>query len=288
MAAKNRGDGKDYELVDSGGGEKLERFGSRLLARPSNLCIWNKAGAKQSWDKADARFEPGRGWVFKKDSFQSWEIRVCGCLIELKLQSNGQIGFFPEHASYLDELANKFQSFKEVGVNSPQCLNLFAYSGLATVFCAQHGVRVTHVDLSKRVLEWTKRNCSLNRVAASQIRFILEDAIAFLAKEGKRQKKYEVVIADPPSFSRVSKSKHWKLSESLPGLVKACFEVLNPEQHIFVLSCHEPELSAEMLANVVIDSGGSKEQVIIKREMSLLEAGGARRMPAGSLVISVR
>ena len=286
MTGKNTGD--EYELIDSGGGEKLERFGSRLIARPSSLCIWNKAGLKENWNKADARFEPGRGWVFKKETFESWEICVCGCLIELRLQSNGQVGLFPEHASYMKELAGKFATFKEIGGNSPQCLNLFAYTGLASVFCAQQGMRVTHVDLSKRALEWTKRNCSLNHVAESQIRFILEDAISFLAKEGKRQKKYEVVIADPPSFSRVSKSKHWKLSESLPALVKACFEVLNPERHVFVLTCHEPELSAEMLANVAIDWGGSKEQVEIKREMSLIEGGGTRRMPAGSLVVSFK
>ncbi len=271
--------GDEYELIDSGGGEKLEYFGSRLIARPSSLCIWKKAAPKEDWAKADARFEPGRGWKFAKSPFECWKIRVCGCTIELRLQSNGQVGFFPEHGTYLANMEPYAHG---------NCLNLFAYTGLATVFLACRGVNVTHVDLSKRALEWTRRNCELNDVPESRVRYILEDALSFLTKEKKRQKRYEMLIADPPSFSRVSKSKHWKLSESLPALVEACFAVLHPESHIFVLTCHEPELSAEMLANVVMDYGGSKEKILSKQEMALPEAGSLRNMPAGSLVMSVR
>lgn len=275
-----------YQLLDSGEGAKLERFGERIVARPSSLCIWKRRLPASAWKKADATFVPGKdeesgGWRFGGAPFESWKIDYLTCVIELKLLRNGQVGLFPEHASYLSQL-------ESLGVaptkEAPRLLNLFAYTGLATVYFAKRGWSVTHVDLSKKALSWAQQNISQNDISEKAIRLMCDDAIKFIEREVRRGATYEGIIADPPSFSRTAKGKFWKLEDMLHAVVSNCAALMSPHKSWFAISCHHPGISAEMLANLLRDLG-RREANIEPRELSVPEHDSDRVLPAGSFAL---
>lgn len=280
-----RGTEDQYRLIDSGSNQKLEQFGDKLLARPSGVCIWKRRKTRE-WDKVDAWYVPEGGWEFRREPFERWSASIQGVKLQLTLQSNGQIGFFPEHAQYLDGIKRFVDETRKVGESSLSALNLFAYTGLATLFLTQQRVRVCHVDLSKKALGWFQENCALNQTPKELVRVMCDDALKFLEREITRQNVYHLLIVDPPSFSRLSKTKHWKLSESLPELVQSCSKLLHPKCAMLVFTCHDPNLTAEMIANVLGDVLPRREVTVQKRELSIQEASSERLMSAGSLVMA--
>lgn len=276
----------EYELLDCGAGEKLERFGERVIARPSSICIWQKQLGVKEWDKADARYEPKAGWQFKKAEFESWQADFLDCRLELRLQMNGQVGLFPEHRFYLKEIGQMLRSLKDTPLKRPaRVLNLFAYTGLATMLCAKLGAQVCHVDLSRKALTWANANLKLNGIKAHQIRLICEDALKFLHREAQRNNQYEIVIADPPSFSRTSKSEYWKLEDLLPQMIGACRAVFNPRSGMLALTCHHPAIGSEMLANLLFDAFGDVSGKITHQNLFLQQKSSGRLLAAGCLAL---
>ncbi|RIL01460.1 MAG: hypothetical protein DCC75_13615 [Proteobacteria bacterium] len=266
-----------YRLIDCGMGWKLESFGSKVLARPSAVSMWRKKGAESAWKDADATYIPKKGWEFSKQRFEEWQADFDEIKLTLRLQDNGQIGVFPEHALYIGRLEEALRSTK---AKQPKVLNLFAYTGLASLVALRVGAQVTHVDLSKKALDWASSNFRINDISAGQVRMICEDAVAFAERERRRGKRYDVVIVDPPSFSRITKNSYWKLEESLNGLMETCVSLLAGKSSSLVFTCHDPGVSPEMLRNICADYIGEKGNSSVAGELILPDSHG-RGMPSG-------
>ncbi len=263
-----------YELVDSGAGLKLERLGDRLLIRPSSVALWNQRNP-QAWSKAHATFDPkAQNWQQHAGRFTDWTVDFQDFQLSLTLQTNGQIGFFPDHLPYMPQLRRELKDLKQ-----PRVLNLFAYTGMASVVSAQAGAHVTHVDVSKKCLTWAKQNFLLNNLPEQQLRLIPDDALQFLKREHKRTQQYDLIIADPPSFYRLEKNKIWKLDEHFHELLSALLAVLNPAGGKLFLTCHSFNLG--IFRNLILDFAKAGLQLLDSKELELPEVAGERRMPAG-------
>lgn len=273
----------DYALLDSGQGEKLERFGDKVLARPSSLAIWKKRRESRVWDSAHARFLPSSGWKFRGHPFNAWILGLGEIQLELRLQNNGQVGIFPDHATYLEDLLAQVRRLRKSG--ELRVLNLFAYTGMATAILASRGAAVCHVDLSKQALSWAARNVELNQGAATPaVRLICEDALEFVRRELRRKSSYDIVIADPPSFGRITKRKSWKFEDIAQSLIDSCLGLLRPAQGAFFLTCHHSALGPEVLANLLSDAA-PKGAEISARSLFIAEKDTPRQLPAGHLAM---
>ena len=264
-----------YSLLDSGGFEKLEQFSGKRILRPSSLCLWKKSLSKDEWKKADAVYDPKDGWKFKDKEFNDWVLDCNGFKLKLRLQTNGQVGIFPEHAYYLSHV-NDF-----IAKNSTQALkaiNLFAYSGMASMFLLSHGVEVCHVDSSKKALDWAKENAALNGLPENKLRLISDDALSFLKRENRRENKYDIVILDPPSFSRLDGKKTWKLEEVLFEFVENSIGLL-AKGGLLVFSCHHHALDSRILRNVFTNTG---VEILDSQDLAVMERENKRYLPAGT------
>ena len=271
-------------LEDSGNGERLERFGKHLIRRPSSVAIWNRRLDRKTWDSADAIFVPQKGWNFSQKPVDEWPIELAGLSLKLRPQENGQIGLFPEHLTYFEEMSLSLETLKSKLNRAPRVLNLFAYTGAASLWCAQHGCEVTHIELSKKVLSWAKENQDLNQNMPGSIRFIPEDTLTFVEREIRRESFYDLIIADPPSFSRLSKSQSWDLEEVAIPLVRSLTKVLNAPGTVFITS-HHPALDAYAFENLFRDSE-LRAPSFRSSDLTLVEQNGERRLGCGSLLIT--
>jgi len=222
-----------YELIDSGGEEKLERFGGVLLARPDPQALWEKKLVTSQWGVANGKFErEGKDgkWVGRSDLPKSWEIEFGGLKFFIKPTSFKHTGLFPEQLSnwqWGSELIKK--AGREISV-----LNIFGYTGGATLAAAQAGAKVTHVDASKTAVAWARENAKLSGLEDKPVRWITEDAITFLKREIKRGTKYDAIIMDPPAFGHGPGGELWKFEENFLELLQLCAELLS-EKPLFVL-----------------------------------------------------
>lgn len=274
-----------YTLLDSGEGRKLERFGSKTIDRPSSLSTWRRREDAALWDTADASYDPPDRWNFSDRSFSSWEVSIEGVRLQLELMSNGQLGIFPEHALYLSKVKAAVARLGDNGKTPIRVLNLFAYTGLATCYCAQlPNVTVTHVDLAKRAIEWAKKNASLNEISDTSIRWIVDDALGFMAREHRKESRYDIVIIDPPSFSRVSKNNSWTLEEKAPDLVELTLNVLNPKAGAVFFTNHSTASTSDVVRNISLDMYDDSGVEIEIESLSLQEEKTSRLLPAGSLI----
>lgn len=272
--------GPAYALVDSGDYQKLEKFSGKLIARPSSLCLWRKSSKPDAWKSADAVYHPKKGWQFKGVPFHEWILEGRGINLKLKLQDNGQVGIFPEHAQYLTILTD-FLSKRA----APEVLNLFAYSGMATSAALKAGAHVCHVDSARKALDWAKENSVLNDIPDGRLRLIADDALAFLKREARREKRYDAVICDPPSFSRLAGKKTWKLDEVIFDFVRSCLAVVK-EDFLLVFSCHHHALDSRVLRNVFISEVDTKRINITTCDLAIEENSPFnRKLPAGSAAI---
>ena len=275
-----------YELLDSGAESKLELYGDKRIARPSSVCIWTKRNPSQ-WEDADAVYLPQRGWQFsRRGKFESWQCAIEGVNLELRLQSNGQIGLFPEHAMYQSRLRDSIERLKKTGIARPRVLNLFAYTGLATVVAARAGCEVTHIDLSKKALTWARQNLDLNKID-SGVKLIPEDAMTFLGRVKKRGELPHIIIVDPPSFSRVSKDATWTIESVLGDLVEAVVSATDPTHGAILFTNHSSFFIHEIVKNLFLDSMANRNVAVTAEGLLVPEASSHRTMPAGSLVSAV-
>lgn len=275
-----------YKLLDSGDGRKLEQFGEIIIDRPSSLSTWRRRQPRDVWERAHARYSPPDTWEHTGKTFRTWNATIAGTTVELELMSNGQVGLFPEHALYLPEVSSTIKKIAASSDQPIQVLNLFAYTGLATSFCAAlPNVHVTHVDLAKRAIERAKHNASLNAIRPDAVRWIVDDALGFMARESRKGNHYDVVIIDPPSFSRVSKQNTWTLDEKAPEIVTLVLSVLNPERGIVYFTNHSSASTSDVARNIALDTFKDTDVAIEIQSLALCEEFSPRRLPAGSLIV---
>jgi 23S rRNA (cytosine1962-C5)-methyltransferase len=225
----------DYELLDSGSGRKLERFASVTLARPEPQAEWSPSLPQKSWDAAHATFiqQPrakNGEWKFAQPVPPRWPMRRNGLSFWVEPTPSGHLGVFPDQASHWDWLAAIIQS----APTPPNVLSLFGYTGLATLACSAAGAHVTHVDASRNAVKWARENQSLSQLESRPIRWLVDDAQSFVAREFRRGRTYDGLILDPPRFGRGPKGELWKVEDSLPALLRQCRKLLSPSP-LFVL-----------------------------------------------------
>ena len=233
----------NYELIDSGDGKKLERFGDVTLIRPASQALWLPERPEQ-WKKADAVFSREEGWRLQRKLPESWVVEIDGVKLKAALTDFGHLGIFPEHA----QLWTPVRPLIKKGM---RILNLFAYSGSATLAAAQEQAEVCHVDASKGMVQWARENAQLNRLEKAPIRWIVEDVKKFLVREQKRKSFYEGIILDPPTFGRGSKGEVFKIERDLLPLLNLCKEILSKEAIFVILSCHTPGFTPLVLKQVM-------------------------------------
>ncbi len=236
---------KEYELVDSGNGWKLERFGNYLLVRPEAEAVWSPALPQDKWAAAHARFLPtpeenGGHWQQHKPIPERWIVHYRNLAFYVQTTASRHVGVFPEQACQWDWIAEQISA----AGRPVRVLNLFGYTGLASLAAAQSGAQVTHVDASRKVLNWARENQALSGLEAAPIRWILDDAVKFVQREGRRGVKYDGLILDPPKFGRGPKGEVWEFFRLLPHLLEACKNVLTPKPLFVVLTAYAVKASA--------------------------------------------
>jgi 23S rRNA (cytosine1962-C5)-methyltransferase len=269
-----------YALLDSGEGMKLERFGTYVLARPDPEALWQKQLSPEAWAAADAAFSrkgATGAWKAKKDFPKHWSISYGGLTLELRPTSFKHVGLFPEQKSHWEWLAGKIRAAKR----PIRVLNLFAYTGGATLSAAQAGAEVTHLDSSKVAIEWAKKNAELSGLKDAPIRYIEDDALKFLRREVKRGSRYDVVIMDPPAFGHGSGAALWKIERDFYELFSLVEQVLSDDPLAVIVNGYTAGYSPLTLLNNVRTIqkkfGGSIES----GELALPEEGSERLLPAG-------
>ena len=278
----------DYELLDSGDGQKLERFGPYTFARPDVQALWKQALPLERWQAAHAFFLPGGEesgghWAFKKLVDEKWEMSYPltpsvgpGELRFTVMTTPGRhLGVFPECAANWDWLADRIRrgGRPSAPAQPVNVLNLFGYTGLATLAAASAGARVTHVDASKKSVAWARENQALSGLNGKPIRWIVDDALKFVEREGRRGVKYDGILLDPPKFGRGPKGEVWEVYKSLPELLQACRAVLSESPLFVVLTVYAVKLPAvhahAALAEMMQGFGGSLEcGELVTREKS--------------------
>jgi len=253
---------REYELIDSGEGQKLERFGRFILVRPEPQAIWSKVLSENEWSSlADARFDREQkdkfrfsdevkgGWTRNKGMPESWEINYQNNELNLRLRlaltSFGHVGIFPEQGENWNFI---FDTIKSWPIEKPRVLNLFAYTGAASVVAKSAGADVTHVDASRPGLNWANQNMQLNNL--SDLRWVYEDAFKFVRREVKRGNKYHGIIMDPPPYGRGPQGEKWTLQEQLNELVSLTSQLLEPKSNFFILSMYAVGLSPIVGLNI--------------------------------------
>ena len=241
---------KDYECLDAGNGEKLERWGKVILRRPDPQAIW-EVDYNDTWKNPDGfyhRSNKGGGyWDFKKKLDDYWTINYKELTFKVSPTNFKHTGLFPEQATNWDFIIDKIKkSNRKIKV-----LNLFAYTGGATMASSYAGADVVHVDASKGMVEWAKENMKLSHLENNVIRFIVDDCLKFVEREARRGNKYDAIIMDPPSYGRGPNGETWKFEKNLYTLIEACMKILSDEPLFFLINSYTTGISSTVLDNIL-------------------------------------
>lgn len=245
-------DFKDYEIIDASNGMKYERWGNFYLLRPDPQVIWNNGDLEEKYkDKIDAiyyRSNKGGGhWENKKSIPSSWTINYKDLTFNIKQMGFKHTGLFPEQAVNWNYMMDKIKkSNREIKV-----LNLFAYTGGATVACLKAGAHVTHVDSSRGMVDWCKENVSSSNCDTTKVRYLVDDVVKFVQREIRRGNKYDAIIMDPPSYGRGSNGEVWDIEKNLDYLIKICSEILSDKPLFFLINSYTTGLSSTVLSNLL-------------------------------------
>ena len=242
---------KDYEILDMANGEKLERWGNVILIRPDPQIIWNKKEHEEKWKTANAiynRSKTGGGsWQYKKKMPSEWKIKYKDLTFNIKPMGFKHTGLFPEQAVNWDWMMEKIKSAKR----DIKVLNLFAYTGGATVACLSAGASVCHVDSSKGMVSWAKENVISSGLKDRPVRYIVDDVVKFVNREIRRGNKYDAIIMDPPSYGRGAKGEVWRFEDDITDLVELCTKVLSKNPLFFLINSYTTGISAKVLENIL-------------------------------------
>jgi 23S rRNA (cytosine1962-C5)-methyltransferase len=278
-------DWTDYELLDTGGGEKLERWGTFVLRRPDPQIIWPLEKETQSWQQADAHYHRsssgGGKWAYRTELPERWTITYDRKLsFYIKPTSFKHTGLFPEQAVNWKWMMDKI----EAAGRPIKVLNLFAYTGGATVACAHAGAEVCHVDASKGVVQWAKENLHLSGLGTRPVRFITDDVFKYVQREQRRGSKYDAIIMDPPSYGRGPNGETWKLEDDLFPFIQTCMTILSDKPLFLLINSYTTGISATVLQNILAIAlkpkfGGS----ITSGEIGLPITHSGMNLPCGIL-----
>lgn len=240
-------DWKDYEILDMANGEKLEKWKDVILVRPDPQIIWKSKSFPERWKNANARYirssTGGGNWDFNKKVPANWQVKYKELIFNIKPMGFKHTGLFPEQAVNWDWMINKIQhANRDIKV-----LNLFAYTGGATVACSYAGASVCHVDSSKGMVTWAKENITSSGLQNNPVRYIIDDVVKFVSREIRRGNKYDAIIMDPPSYGRGTNGEVWKFEENISDLVELCTKVLSDRPLFFLINSYTTGISSTVL-----------------------------------------
>jgi 23S rRNA (cytosine1962-C5)-methyltransferase len=274
-----------HELLDAGDGRRLERFGPRIVDRPAPGALMPRRD-RRAWSGAHLRFDRDSGWAGSVDPGAPWEMELDGLRLELRATPSGQVGLFPEHIGELSWLATAVRAGPDPGL---PVLNLFAHTGLVTLALARVGGRVAHVDASRPAVAWARRNATSSGLGHAPVRWLVEDAERFVARELRRGARYAGVVLDPPSWGHARGARTWRLAQRLEALVEAV-AALTDRRGFCLLTAHttglEPTLLADLLAAAFQRPPGGVELAPLRlsaRSGASLDLGWRARLRATSL-----
>ena len=273
---------KDYELLDSGEGEKLERYGKFVLSRPDPQALWPKNLSAKEWSVADGAFsrsDKNASWKLKKDVPEKWAIDFGGLRFWIRPTAFKHTGIFPEQAGNWDWIRQQVER-KKVKGESVNVLNLFGYTGGATLAAAAAGAEVCHVDGSKTAIGWARDNAALSGLDKKPVRWILDDAVAFVKREIKRGNFYDGIIMDPPAFGHGPKGEMWKIEDDFLSLVKDCIKILREKPLFFLINGYASGYSAVAYENNLLELENKFGGTLEKGEITIEEKSG-RLLPCG-------
>ena len=277
---------KDYKILDMSGGMKLESWNGIILSRPDPQIIWDEKTNPKLWNKANAiyhRSKTGGGyWEYKNNISDRWTVSYKDLTFNIKLMGFKHTGLFPEQAVNWDFAINKIKSAKR----PVKVLNMFAYTGAATLACLSAGASVCHVDASKGMVQWAKENAVKSGLADKPVRWLVDDCVKFVQREQRRGNKYDGIIMDPPSYGRGPGGEVWKLEEQLYSLVELCMPILSDDALFFILNSYTTGLSPavmEYLLGVMLKKrfGGK----VSSSEIGLHVTESGMTLPCGSTAI---
>ena len=238
----------DYELLEMKNGMKKERWGEYILVRPDPQIIWNNDNNFSDYDAIYHRSNKGGGyWEYKKKLKDNWQVKYKDLTFNIKPMGFKHTGLFPEQAVNWDYMIDKIRSEKR----TIKVLNLFAYTGGATVACLYAGAEVTHVDSSKGMVSWAKENINSSNLSDRKVRYIVDDVVKFVEREIRRGNKYDVVIMDPPSYGRGANKEVWNIETDLFNLVNLCTKILSDDPLFFLINSYTTGLSSTVLKNIL-------------------------------------
>ena len=271
---------EDYELLDSGDGRKLERFGRIVLARPCSQAMWRPSKDASFWRRATASFdrEDGNRWHGRDALPESWTIRTAGLRFKLSGTDFGHLGIFPEQRAQWKWIMDELSRSGGGAVRRPSVLNLFAYSGGSTLAAAAAGAEACHLDAARGMVQWARENAALNGFQDRPVRWIADDAHKFMARETKRGRRYDAVILDPPTFGRGAGGEMYKIERDLKTTLSLVRGLLSDSPRFVLFSSHTPGISCVAAGNIV--SQAFPEAKIESGEM-LLEGPDALPCPSG-------
>lgn len=270
----------EYELLDSGEGEKLERYGKFILSRPDPQALWNKLLPDSEWQRADAFFARSGmkgGWKKKSNLPEKWKIEFAGLKFFIKPTAFKHTGLFPEQEPNWQWIIKNIKSAgRPISV-----LNLFGYTGGATLASLSAGAEVVHVDGSKSAIAWAKENATLSGLVDKPVRWILDDAREFVKREIRRGKRYDGIVMDPPAFGHGPKKELWKIENDFLGLMKLCQDILSDAPLFFLINGYSAGYSAIAYGNNLLSFKEKFGGEIEKGELTIEESGRGRLLPAG-------
>jgi len=243
----------DYELLDSGDGRKLERFGKYALARPCSQAMWRPVLPNAEWERADASFdrEDGNRWHGRSNLPKEWTIETAGIRFKLGGTDFGHLGIFPEQRAQWRWIRETVEQARASCRSLPRVLNLFAYSGGSTLAAALGGAEVCHLDASKGMVEWARDNARLNGLDGHPIRWIVDDAHKFMKREIRRERRYDAIILDPPTFGRGAGGEMYKIERDLKDTLALVRDLLSDTPLFVLFSSHTPGLSQIVAENIL-------------------------------------
>ena len=244
-------DWNDYQILDMANGEKLEKWNNITLVRPDPQIIWKQKTYPEKWKKADAKYSRsntgGGAWNYNKKLPSAWQVKYKDLVFNIKPMGFKHTGLFPEQAVNWDWMINKIKGTnKEIKV-----LNLFAYTGGATVACLSAGASVCHVDSSKGMVSWAKENVTSSGLQDRKVRYIVDDVVKFVNREIRRGNKYDAIIMDPPSYGRGTNGEVWKFEDNIYDLVELCSKVLTDKPLFFLINSYTTGISSMVLENIL-------------------------------------
>ena len=277
----------DYQLLDTGNFKKLERFGPYIFVRPAPQVIWSPQLPESEWDKANGEFRHHKGkstgggeWIFRNPVPKNgWPLRFQNLIFTVQTTSFGHLGLFPEQVQNWDWIANQV---KELNGNKPNVLNMFGYTGASTLAAAARGANVTHLDASKTSVTWARKNLESSGLADCSVRWIVDDAEKFLQREYRRNRKYDALIMDPPSFGRGPKGEVWNIETQMTTLLSLCKTILSDSPKFILLTTHSPGVSSLTLKNMLIKFLISPDSGVFQTgDMSIYDTGSGLQLPNG-------